>query len=182
MRALAIAWLGCLAAACQPMYGGKPQKLKDPPPIAHRGDDTGEPPKKAYVEQCTTDFHARPPAIGIKRNTATAHEEVKTAGTRLQEADKAPERTGKQRLILEAIDRYHRALSLDPFDAEATVKLALAYDRTLRKGCALALLRRLQALANHPAFEVAANAEKQRVRDNKHWFADYRSEALREIP
>ncbi|MEO8707264.1 MAG: hypothetical protein ABI867_44970 [Kofleriaceae bacterium] len=181
MRVLGMALLVIGVAACGPLYGGKPQKLPrtpavvkhDPPPVEPLvfKDDCGEPtgPKSKKTAPAT-------------RNT-TAAERLVEAGDRKQtEAAKEAAIDKKKELIVASIDNYIRALQSDPFDAEATLKLALAYHKTQRKGCALVMLRRLDKLSTHPTFQDAANAQKQEVYDHTQWFAEYRPEALKAIP
>ena len=57
--------------------------------------------------------------------------------------------------------------------------LALAYDKVLRKGCALAMLKRLDALAANPKF--GAEPQINRVLDNESWFKPYRTDALKAL-
>lgn len=168
-------------AACQPMYGKKAQKLGDPKPIKHT-----EPPivvKKNYVERCdNVDF--RRPVKGVIRNSKEAVRLVADGDAKLAAATTLPETKLEERkgLLLQSIGRYRDALGRDPYDADATLKLALAYHEVMRKGCALALLKRLDTLSSHPDFESEARRQKELVRDNKEWFADYREEALNQIP
>jgi hypothetical protein len=44
------------------------------------------------------------------------------------------------------------------------------------------MLQRLEMLSNHRDFAAEADRQKNQVRDNKQWFADYRTEALNQIP
>jgi len=75
-------------------------------------------------------------------------------------------------LLAGSIVDYGRALEKDPFSAEATLKLAVAYDKARRKSCALTMLRRLYQLAENPKFERSANAQIDEIVDpkNKSWF------------
>ena len=174
-------------AGCQPMYGRKAQKLKDPPVVAvddkDKGDDKAAAPKQ-YLDKCTTNMHVPVPPKGAPRDpvvAATYIQQAQTITTKL-EAEPETETDKKRDLVLAAIMHYHSALAKDPYDATATLELARLYDRTLRKGCALALLRRLETLSTHKSFEALANSAKKQVRDNSDWFADYRDEALAAIP
>ena len=175
-----------VVAGCQPMYGKKAQKLKDPPPIAtgDKGSGDREPPKP-YIDKCTTNMHVPvPQPKGAPRDpvvAATYIQQAQQITTKL-EATPETETDKKRELVLSAITHYHSALAKDPYDATATLELARLYDRTLRKGCALALLRRLETLSTHKSFEALANSAKKQVRDNEDWFADYRDEALAAIP
>ncbi|HEU0031202.1 MAG TPA: hypothetical protein VFQ53_11255 [Kofleriaceae bacterium] len=169
-----------VVAGCRPMYGDKAQKLGDPKPIRHQ--ETPEPPPKpVYVETCdSVDF--RRPAKGLVRNSKDAARFVGEGDTKVATANTASEIDKRVELLLQGIDRYSRALQRDPYDPAATLKLALAYHEVHRKGCALALLRRLETLSTHPDFHDEADRQKSLVRDNGEWFKDYRAEALNQIP
>jgi hypothetical protein len=81
-------------------------------------------------------------------------------------------------LIKEAIDKYRNALIKDPYNLEATLKLAVAYDITLRKGCAIAMLKRLAGFSNHPKWAKEANRDIDAIADNLTWFKGYRKDAM----
>ena len=162
-------------AGCQ-MYGGPPAHLRTPEP-------TKPPPTPVIAatlpqaETCEVDF-ARP--VAKARRTKDA-EKLSTAGDQaLRRADPAdtPERVA---LVEQSMTDYDRALAADPYYAEATLGLALAYDRVQHKGCALAMLRRLEALTNNSVLRGDAEAAIQRVADNVHWFKEYRREALQAV-
>lgn len=57
---------------------------------------------------------------------------------------------------LEALGKFRSALAADPYQAEATFKMAVVYAQLRKKGCALALLKRLAELERHPDFERSA--------------------------
>lgn len=162
------------------MYGSKAPKLRDPEVIPHDAAAV-EPVKHVYVEQCITNFRGPVPPAGARRAISESAILV-AAGDKAREAARdASSRDARQNHTLEAITRYQSALARDPYSASATLGLALAYDDARRKGCALALLKRLDALATHGGFPEAASAKKQ-VKDNEPYFADYRIEALSAIP
>jgi hypothetical protein len=176
-----IAVVGALGlAACQPMYGAKPAKLTTPRVVHHV-----EPPEPVaevkYVETCEhVDF--RRPSKGVVRDKPNASRLVAEGDARVATAEQATADDARRDLIVDSIERYKSALTKDPYDPDATLKLALAYDRARRKGCALALLRRLDTLSSHPEFAEAANRSKASVRDNTGWFGGYRKDALDAIP
>jgi len=164
----------CVLAGCQ-MYKSTSPKLKNPEPVAHK--EVAAPVAEVpYVEACTVDFSAQPVK---RRQTTAAAQLVVTADTSLDTAARAKDDQAKVGIVKSSIQTYSEALIKDPYNAEATLKLALAYDRVLRKGCALAMLKRLSKLASNPAFQ--ADARIDRVVDNEQWFKGYREAALRAI-
>jgi len=93
-------------------------------------------------------------------------------------SDKSNDPQQRVGLLRESIDRYRSALVKDPYNAEATLKLALAYDRVYRKGCAIAMLKRLAKLAENPKFAKPAVREIESISDNDQWFKRYRKDAI----
>jgi hypothetical protein len=179
-RSIALGVASLVLAACEPMYGQRSESLHNPKPTAAvpTSDVIAGP---AYVEDCTVDFQRKPPRTGVKRDGKAAATLVTTGDKTIHTADATVDTAKRVDLVRESIDRYATALARDPYSADATLKLALAYDRVYRKGCALALLRRLVALAGNPAYASDATADIDQVDDNKHWFRDYRKEALKAI-
>jgi len=169
-----------LVAACQPMYGRKAERIRNPqetkPPEQKPGSDQA---KVQYVEDCDVDFRAPPTS---KRKKAVAEQALTQGDAHV--ANAKPEPTLTQKKITEltnAVQYYRDALVNDPYHAGATLKLALAYDEVLRKGCAVQMLRRLYQLTSNPAFDADAQAQIGLVVDNPHWFAGYRQTAMQAI-
>lgn len=163
-----------MLAGCS-MYGAPPAVLHSPPHLRPpAGSDAGEPPI-AYVDDCATDFHRD--ARAVHPQPKLAADLVATGDATRDAASKA---TGAQQaeLLVSSIQHYADALRADPYDANATLDLAVAYDRVLRKGCALALLRRLDSLAQNPHVAPAASERVADVVDNPQWFKGYRKDAL----
>ena len=174
--------LAVFVAACAPVYDGAAERMRDPKPVpASKRPVIVEPPLAGptYVEKCEVDF--RRSSTNVHRNPPVASTHVTAGDTKVAEASKVPKPEAKVDLVVEGIKDYVRALGADPYDAEATLQLARAYDEVLRKGCALALLRRLDELALHPKLGAAARLGARRVKDNEGWFHDYRKEALAAI-
>jgi hypothetical protein len=163
-------------AACQPLYGGQAE-------IQHRPEKKPEPSVVTavqpitYVEDCTVNFEYSPASAAWHPHPARARQLV-TDGDGAQQAAARGSEEKRVMRTLDALWKYRLALEADPYDAEATLKLALEYDALLRKGCALAMLHRLTALTINPKFITAANAQIQTVGDNPSWFKGYRNEAL----
>src|SRR5688572_3927834 len=155
-KTTAVRALACLALACgtltawQPLYGAKPEELRQPgkkkkPPEAPEAEV-----KIVYVEDCGADFRADPKTV--RPQTAMSNQLVGEGETALQSADKAKDPASQAELIKVSIDKFRNALIRDPYNAEATLQLALAYDRVLRKGCAIALLKRIATMEMNPKY------------------------------
>jgi hypothetical protein len=172
---LALCLLG-VGVGCQPLYGGKPDKLPTPakkkPP---KEEPTVEAPVK-MVEDCTADFRVDPKTV--RQQTSLSNDLTDQGTTAMTNSDKATDPTAQAGLIRESIDKFRNALIKDPYNTAATLKLALAYDKVYRKGCALAMLKRLATLAANPKFSRTANLEIDSISDNGQWFKHYRKDAM----
>jgi hypothetical protein len=163
-------------AACQPLYGGKPEKLRNP----ERKKKPEEPPEAAvqvkYIDDCVASFRDDPK--NVRQDTGRANALVGDGDTALAQVPRAKDAASQAELIKQSIDKYRSALVKDPFNQEATLKLAIAYDMVYRKGCALALLKRLSALEANPKFRSAAKRAADEVADNAQLFKGYRKDAV----
>jgi hypothetical protein len=168
--------VACLAlAACKPMYGDPAPRVKDParrnPPPGWNQDPVAE---VKYVDECEVNFQLPPTT---KRQTKIAEQKVIAGDGTTANIKPDVEPAKRATLAVQSVEEYRQALIADPYNAEATLKLALAYDKVLRKGCALAMLKRLDALAANPKF--GAEPVKNRILDNEQWFKPYRNDALK---
>jgi hypothetical protein len=161
---------------CQPLYGGKPEKLHNPDTKKRPSDAPEAEAQIKYIEDCSASFTDDPkkahPQPGISK---TIQQQGDTA---LDQADHTKEDQSKVSLWKEAIDKYRNALIKDPFNVEATIRLAVTYDKVLRKGCALAMLKRLATLSNSKQFGPEANRQIDSIDANGQWFKGYRKEAM----
>jgi hypothetical protein len=168
--------VGVMGTGCQPLYGGKPEKLVAP--------SKKKPPKEEAVvdapikeiEECQADFRADPKTA--RPQTGVSNQLTGEGDTALANSDKATDPAAQAGLIKESIDKYRNALLKDPYNAEATLKLALAYDRVYRKGCAVAMLKRLATLSANPKYAKTANPAIDSIGDNNQWFKRYRKDAI----
>ena len=175
MRTLAACVL-IACAGCQGLYDGRAAPLRTPKPTKRV-----EPPDPTasvrYVDDCPANFRAAP--IGDAQRDQTGSQRLARQG-----ADSVTAATTQKDPVAQAsgisvgIDRFGAALTKDPYNADATLELALAYDRVYRKGCALKLLARIASLETHPKFRAAAKQVADRVSDSTEWFKGYRREAL----
>jgi len=163
-------------AACQPLYGGKPEKLVAPNKKARpkEADLPVEAPFKD-IEDCKADFHGD--AKIVRQQPDVSRQLTAEGDTAMANADRATDPGAQGGLLKEGVERYRNALLKDPFNPEATLKLALAYDRVYRKGCAIAMLKRLASLTTNPKFLKSANAAIDSMGDNAQWFKRYRKDA-----
>jgi hypothetical protein len=162
------------------MYGAKPQKLRSPepirPPATLPGDDTAK--VLPYNDDCaflTVQTPGKP-----QRDIPKAELHTQQGDLKVKDFETAPP-SAKSELIIDGIDEYAAALRKDPFNAQATLKLALAYDKVRYRGCALALLQRLDQLAQNPKFRAEATSAIDEVAQRRKWFEGYRKEALRKV-
>jgi hypothetical protein len=152
---LAVLGLGTVGA-CKPLYGGKAEAMKGPPKKKPPPEVAAAEVAIPWNEECDTDFHGKPNAI--PPNTAAGKALTETATNTLVQAERNQDPKQRASLTVEAIDKYKAALGKDPYSAEATYGLAVAYTKVLRKGCTLKLLKRLSDLKNNPKF--ASDAQR----------------------
>jgi hypothetical protein len=163
-------------AGCSPLYGSKPEKLKTPDKKKKPPEADAAPVEVKYVDDCNANFSDDPKKA---RPQAPLGKQLFDAGeAALDQSDKAKEDSMKVSLLKEAIDKYRNALIKDPYNVPATLKLAVAYDRVLRKGCAIAMLKRLAALSNNPKWQAEANRNIDSIDANAQWFKGYRKDAM----
>jgi tetratricopeptide (TPR) repeat protein len=170
-----VAGLGLGVTACQPLYGGKPEKLVAPQKKKAPKEEVTEIPIKE-VEECTADFRSDPKTVRVQ--TSQSNTLTTDGDTALASSDKASDIQQRVGLLREAIDKYRNALIKDPYNADATLKLALAYDRVYRKGCAIAMLKRLSSLTANPKYAAKATPAIDSIGDNGQWFKHYRKDAM----
>ena len=157
------------------MYGDPAVRMKDPPPRNPPKGWKDDPVAEVkYIDDCEVNFSA--PAT-TKRQTKVAEQRVIAGDSTTSALPKDAKDEQRASAAVRTVEEYRQALIADPYNAEATLKLALAYDKVLRKGCALAMLKRLDSLAANPKF--GAEVVKSRLLDNEQWFKPYRKDALK---
>jgi hypothetical protein len=171
-------WGLCLAVlvACQPLYGGGAERLHQPPKHKPPPDAGPVVEEVKLIDDCNADFRADPKRAQVQ--PAVARPLFDAAETAMASAEREKDEHRKVGLVKEAIDKYRNALIHDPFSVEATLKLAVAYDKAHRRGCALAMLKRLAQLARTGRFGVEANRNIDSIDANGQWFKAYRKEAM----
>jgi hypothetical protein len=170
-----VAGVGFALTGCQELYGGKPEKLSTPAP-KKKPKEAAEPEVQIKeVDDCNADFHGDPKSA--RQLTSQAIQATAEGDTAIANSDKATDPDAQGSLLREGVDKYRSALLKDPYNAEATLKLALAYDRVYRKGCAIAMLKRLASLTANPKFAKQATSAIDSMSDNTAWFKRYRKDA-----
>jgi hypothetical protein len=170
-----VAGLGAGLVACQPLYGGKPERLVAPQKKKPPKEEVTEVQIKE-IEDCQADFRADPKTA--RPNAGLSSQLTGEGDTAVASSEKSTEITQRVGLIRDAIDKYRNALIKDPYNADATLKLALAYDKVYRKGCAIAMLKRLNALTANPKYASKASPAIDSIGDNGQWFKRYRKDAM----
>lgn len=164
------------SAGCQALYGGKPEKLRNP----ERKKKPEEPPEQAvevkYIDDCIANFRDDPKLV--RPDSSRSNTLVGDGDATLSQATRAKEPAAQAELIKQSIDKYRGALIKDPYNQDATLKLALAYDMVYRKGCALALLKRIAALESNPKYKSMARRVADEVADTPTMFKGYRKDAV----
>ncbi len=176
-RFLIAALLTVSTVACAPLYGSKPEKLAIPPKKKKPPEAPVVAAEIKWVEKCVASFRDDP-KTAPKRETALSNKLTSDGDNAYQASDKAKDAQSGATLIKESIDKFSNALRKDPYNAEATLKLALAYHKVYRKTCALAMLTRLQSLSRNPKVSPDAGRMADSVVDNTTWFEGYRQDAV----
>jgi hypothetical protein len=164
---------------CQALYGGKPEKLAKLERKTKPKEAEEKPPEIKYVEECSTNFRDDPKLA--RRDPSRANALVGDGDDTLAQASRAKDEGGRAELVRQSIDKYRSALVKDPYNAEATLKLALAYERVYRKGCVLALLKRIASLESNPTFKPQAKRVADSVADDGNMFKGYRKDAVQAV-
>lgn len=170
-------------AACKPMYGAAPEKLAKPKiPVDKtlKPDPKPQPPAKPeLIADCSVDMHR--PNDKVVRKKSVAQQRLQEGDTERVRAEKETDKAERARHARRSLVSYSDALVADPYHAEATLMLAVAYDMFRYKGCALRVLERIGTMRGNPSLEREAMAAADRVRSNPQWFAEYRTEAMNAV-
>lgn len=176
LASLVLASVVLASFGCQPLYGNKPERLKNPDKKRKPPEPESEVVQVRYIEECSANF--REEVRNLNRDMAAASRFVGDGDTALDQVRRAKDPASQAELIKVSIEKYRNALLKDPFNEEATLKLAVAYDMVYRKGCALQMLKRLAALQANPKFQKKAARAADAVADNATWFKGYRKDAI----
>ena len=167
------------SVGCQALYGGKPEKLRNPERKKKPDEAAEKPPEIKYIDDCVANFRDDPKLV--RPEPGRANTLVGDGDTAISSVPRAKDPASQVVLIQQGIEKYRSALVKDPYNHEATYKLAVAYDMVYRKGCALALLKRIQALETHPKYKSNAKRIADEVEGNGQLFKGYRKDALQAV-
>jgi hypothetical protein len=167
------------SVGCQALYGGKPEKLRNPERKRKPPEEAEKPIEVKYIDDCVANFRDDPKLV--RPDTGKANMLVGDGDAALSQVGKAKDPASQAELIKQSIDKYRSALVKDPYHHEATLKLAVAYDMVYRKACAIALLKRITALESNPKFKSNAKRVADEVADNPSLFKGYRKDAVQAV-
>jgi hypothetical protein len=194
MKRLVFLWVltaaGPLAlAACAGPYAGRPEALQRPRIRKHPGasksptksspaasDPATAPSATSADPPCRTNFFGDP--FKGERRSRKARALAAEAEAALLGAERVA--VGRKDVIVGAMATLANALRIDPYGAEPTYKLAMAYAMVGRRSCSLALLERLKLLAQMADGEAeAARTIERAARDPA--FEAFRTDARRAL-
>ncbi len=143
--------------ACGGLYSGKaekvakPSKKKEPEVVATVAEIK-------WNDECGAKLNEEPGAAlkMHKKNEARVKQIAAQAQELLDAAATASDNKQKAGQTSEAIDKLRKGLVDAPYSVEATYSLAIGYARSRRRGCSLAMLKRLAQLEKYDDFNTAA--------------------------
>jgi len=167
-----------VTSGCAGLYSGKPERIKKPSKKKMPEEVATGPVEIKWVDDCSAKFQEEVgKAMDQHRRGQGKAKRLTNQGIELLEkADKEDVTEKRAGLTMEAISTLRDALIEDPYHAEATYNLAVAYTRARRKGCALALLKRLADLEVYPDFAGDAKRMINQARDDR-VFSPFRKDA-----
>jgi hypothetical protein len=173
---LAAAWL-TTGAACGGLYSGKPDRVYKPSK-KKEPDVVVAPVEIKWATECQAKLNEEPGAAlkTHKKNEARVNQIAAQAEELLDAAATSTDNKQKAGQTAEAIDKLRKGLVDAPYSARATYQLAIGYARSRRKGCALAMLKRLAQLEKYDDFNAEAKRQISAALDNGE-FQPFRKEA-----
>jgi|JI10StandDraft_1071094.scaffolds.fasta_scaffold56992_5 hypothetical protein len=164
-------------AGCGGLYSGKPEKVYKPGK-KKEPDVIVAPVEIKWNNECAAKLNEEPGAAlkAHKKNEARVKQVAAQAEELLDAAAASTDNKQKAGQTAEAIDKLRKALVDAPYSAEATYQLAIGYARSRRKGCALAMLKRLSQLEKYDDFQAASKRMISAALDNGE-FQPFRKDA-----
>jgi predicted Zn-dependent protease len=171
---VAMAVAPVLTSACSGPYEGMgAEKLKKPSKKARPPDAAPVAEEIKYDEDCKTKFQED----NTKVRPRNAQQQIDAGDQALQLVDQTPDPQAKANAAVEAINKYKNALAQNPYSATATYRLAVSYALVRKKGCSLALLKRLTELQKHPDYTNEATRMINSV-DDEPAFKGFHKDAM----
>ena len=142
---------------CGGLYSGKPEKVYRPSK-KKEPDVVVAPVEIKWNDECSAKLNEEPGAAlkTHKKNEARVRQIAAQAQQLLDTAATTEDNKQKAGQTAEAIDKLRKALVDAPYSAEATYSLAIGYARARRRGCSLAMLKRLAQLEKYDDFTTTA--------------------------
>jgi hypothetical protein len=164
-------------AACGGVYSGKPEKVYKPSK-KKEPEVVAAPVEIKWNAECAAKLNEEPGAAlkNHKKNEKAVNQIAAQAEELLDAAAQASDNKQKAGQTAEAIDKLRKGLVDAPYSARATYQLAIGYARARRKGCALAMLKRLAQLEKYDDFNADAKRMISAALDNGE-FQPFRKEA-----
>src|SRR5436190_8475083 len=100
------------SVGCQPLYGGKPEKLRNPDRKKKPPEEADKPIEVKYVDDCVANFRDDPKLVRPDPSRSSAL--VGDGDSTLAQVPKAKDPAGQAELIKQSIDKYRSALVKDP--------------------------------------------------------------------
>jgi hypothetical protein len=142
------------APACSGPYDGAAEKIKKPTKKARPPDAPVAATTVVYDEDCKAKFEED--NTKVHPNPGQANALIKAGDDAIASVDKASDDAGKAQDVVDAIMKYRNALLANPWSGTATYRLAVAYAMVRKKGCSIALLKRLVELQKFPDYHDEA--------------------------
>ena len=153
--------LGC----CQPLYGGKPEKLRNP------RRRSGRPRRRWPRSRSSTSRTATRLPRRSREGACPQTGDVEQLDRRRRHRARRPTRPRIRRRrpssSRSSIDKFRNALRRTRTTPRPRSSSPLAYDRVYRKGCALEMLTRLPLARGEPEVRAGAKPRADRSRDNE---------------
>jgi hypothetical protein len=173
VAAIAMVALPVLTTACSGPYDSPAEKVKRPAKKNRPPEAPVVAAEIKYDDECKTKFQED----GSKVRRKSPASQIQAGDTALENVASNSDMAAKASFAVEAINKYKNALAQDPYSGSATYKLAISYALVRKKGCALALLKRLTELQKNPEFEGEATRMIKSV-DDEPAFKGFHKDAL----
>jgi hypothetical protein len=171
--ALAMVVVPVFTTACSGPYESPAEKVKRPSKKNRPPEAPVVAAEIKYDDECKTKFQED----GSKVHRKSAAPQIAAGDSALEQVGSTSDMAMKASFAVDAINKYKNALAQDPYSATATYKLAISYALVRKKGCALALLKRLTELQKHPDFDAEATRMIKSV-DDEPAFKGFHKDAL----